>query len=167
MGLLVLFVLLCAVLSRTVGLVGVPLAFSGAYTLLAGALLVAMRSTTQRAGWRHLAGSFIRLLVAGAVMYAVARFGLYLTGTGVGIASRAAILIVVGGAASVAYLGTSLALGSEEPRQLPPLAKRRFVGRIGAEGLIVADPRTKLAVHDGGPGHAQSRPPVVKVSRAI
>ncbi len=113
-GLLALYVALAYALSRTMELAGVALAFSGAYTVLALALLAAMRREIKRLDGRRLLLSLARILAAGAVMYAVARGGLLLTGAGSGTLDRAAILALVGGAALAAYLGTALLLRTEE-----------------------------------------------------
>jgi putative peptidoglycan lipid II flippase len=113
-GLLALYVALAYALSRTMELAGVALAFSAAYTVLALALLAAMRREIKRLDGRRLLLSLARILAAGAVMYAVARGGLLLTGAGSGTLDRAVILALVGGAALAAYLGTALLLRTEE-----------------------------------------------------
>ncbi len=113
-GLLALYVALAYALSRTMELAGVALAFSAAYTVLALALLAAMQREIKRLDGRRLLLSLARILAAGAVMYAVARGGLLLTGAGSGTLDRAVILALVGGAALAAYLGTALLLRTEE-----------------------------------------------------
>jgi putative peptidoglycan lipid II flippase len=113
-GLLGLYVALAYALSRTMELAGVALAFSGAYTVLALALLAAMRREIKRLDGRRLLLSLARILAAGAVMYAVARGGLLLTGAGSGTLDRAVILALVGGGALATYLGVALVLRTEE-----------------------------------------------------
>jgi hypothetical protein len=84
---------------------------------------------------RRLARSFARMLVAGAVMYGVARPGIYFTGTGASALERAGILAGVGGLSLAAYLGVAFLLRAEELRPLaallrrPAPAKRRSAGR--------------------------------------
>jgi putative peptidoglycan lipid II flippase len=113
-GLLALYVALAYALSRTMELAGVALAFSVAYTVLALALLAAMRREIKRLDGRRLLLSVARILAAGAAMYAVARGGLLLTGAGSGTLDRAVILALVGGGALAAYLGVALVLRTEE-----------------------------------------------------
>jgi putative peptidoglycan lipid II flippase len=95
-------------------LAGVALAFSGAYTVLALALLAAMRRELKRLDGRRLLRSLSRILAAGAVMYAVAKGGLILTGAGSGTLDRTVVLALVGGGALAAYLGVAFVLRAEE-----------------------------------------------------
>jgi putative peptidoglycan lipid II flippase len=113
-GLLVLYVALAYALSGTMQLAGVALAFSGAYTVLALALLAAMRREIKRVDGRRLLRSLARILASGTAMYAVTRVGLLLTGAGSGTLERAGVLILVGGAALATYLGVAFALRTEE-----------------------------------------------------
>ncbi len=124
-GLLALYVALAYALSRTMELAGVALAFSGAYTVLALALLAAMRREIKRLDGRRLLLSLARILAAGAVMYVIARVGLLLTGAGSGTLDRALILALVGGAALAAYLGVALVLRTEEIRSAGALLRSR------------------------------------------
>jgi putative peptidoglycan lipid II flippase len=135
-GLLGLYVALAYALSRTLELTGVALAFSGAYTLLALALLASMRVEVKGVDGRRLLRSLAKILAAGAAMYAVARVGLSLTGVGSGLTDRMAILASVGGASLAAYLGVTALLKTEELRSavalLRPRAAKGEVGALGA-----------------------------------
>jgi putative peptidoglycan lipid II flippase len=135
-GLLGLYVALAYALSRTLELTGVALAFSGAYTLLALALLASMRVEVKGVDARRLLRSLAKILAAGAAMYAVARVGLSLTGVGSGLTDRMAILASVGGASLAAYLGVTALLKTEELRSavalLRPRAAKGEVGALGA-----------------------------------
>jgi putative peptidoglycan lipid II flippase len=124
-GLLALYVALAHVLSGVMALAGVALAFSGAYTLLALALLAAMRREIKRVDGRRLALSLAKILTAGTVMYAVARGGLFLTATASETLERAGVLILVGGIALAAYLGVSLLLRADEMGSVVSLLKQR------------------------------------------
>jgi putative peptidoglycan lipid II flippase len=126
-GLLVLYVALAFALSRTMELSGVALAFSVAYTVLALALLAAMRGEIKRLEGRRLMRSLVKIFAAGVAMYAVARGSLWLIGAGPGLADRAVILIFVGGAALAAYFGTSLLLKVEELGSTITLLRKRSV----------------------------------------
>jgi putative peptidoglycan lipid II flippase len=126
-GLLALYVVLAFTLSRTMELVGVALAFSGAYTLLALALLVALRGEIKRLDGRRILRSLVKLFAAGVVMYAVARGGLWLMGAGAGLVDNAVVLIFVGGAALAAYSGTALLLNTEELRSATSLLRERLM----------------------------------------
>lgn len=116
-GLVALFVGFAYVLSGVFGLAGIALGFSAAYTLLALALLAAMRRAAGGIGGRRFVESVAKVLVAGAVMYGVARFGIRLTGTGDSALGRVLILALVGGASLTAYLGLAFVLGVEELRR--------------------------------------------------
>ncbi|CAN5826069.1 murein biosynthesis integral membrane protein MurJ [soil metagenome] len=117
-GLFVVFVALSYFLSNAFGLSGVALGFSAAYTLLAIALLFAMRQQINGLqGWR-LARSLSKILVAGIVMYAVASVGLTLTGPGSSFIGRTLVVGAVGGAAIASYVGIAFLLGAEELRSI-------------------------------------------------
>ena len=124
-GLLALYVALAYALSRTMALSGVALAFSGAYALLALALLAAMRQEIKSVDGRRLLRSLAKILVAGAAMYAVARGGLSLAGTGSELLDRAAIFVLVGGAAFATYLGVAMLLRTEELSSVATMLRRR------------------------------------------
>jgi putative peptidoglycan lipid II flippase len=114
LGLFLLYALLAYVLSGTIGLPGVALAFSLAYSLCALLCLAATRRQLGRLDGRRLLRSLLKILAAGAVMYLVARPGLALLGAGSGPLDQALILAAVGGTSLVAYLATALLLKTEE-----------------------------------------------------
>ncbi len=124
-GLFLLFVGISYALSSTLGLTGVALGFSAAYTLLALALLVAMRREIDDIDAGRLARSLFKFLAAGAAMYAVARLGLHLTGTGSSVLGRVLVLTSVGGASLATYLGIALLLKAEELRTVAALLRIR------------------------------------------
>ncbi len=113
-GLFVAFAGSAYLLSNVFGLVGVALGFSFSYTLLALALLFAMRRAAGGIGGRRFAESVVKILVAGAAMYAVARLGVYLTGTGSSLPGRALILTLTGSVSLAIYLGLAYLLRIEE-----------------------------------------------------
>lgn len=125
--LFVVYVVLAYSLSRT-GLeaVGIALALSLANAALAAAGLAATRRDIKRLQGRRILRSLAKMLVAGAVMYAVAFGGTSLLGTGSNTPDRLAILAVVGGASLAAYLATAYALKAEELSPAVALIKRRF-----------------------------------------
>lgn len=125
-GLLVLYIALAYTLSNTsMGLVGIAVAFSLSYAILALALLAATRRDLKRLGGRRLLRSLLKILASGAVMYAVATAGTALLGTGSNALDRLAILALVGGASLAAYLGTAHLLRAEELKGAAALLKRR------------------------------------------
>jgi putative peptidoglycan lipid II flippase len=121
----VLYVALAYALSRIMALTGVALAFSGAYTLLALALLAAMRQEIKHLDGRRLARSMVKILAAGAAMYTVTRGGTALLGVGSGALERVLILAFVGGASLAAYLGVALLLRMEEVSSAVALLRPR------------------------------------------
>ena len=124
-GLLALYVALAHAFSQTMGLAGVALAFSGAYTVLAFALLAAMRMEIGRLDGRRLSLSIARIVAAGAVMYAVARGGTTLLGQGSETLERALIVVVVGSASLAAYLGAAFVFRVEELKSALVLLRSR------------------------------------------
>ncbi|MDQ4106502.1 MAG: hypothetical protein M3157_04920, partial [Actinomycetota bacterium] len=125
----VLFVLYTAfvyLLSQTIGLVGVVLALSGTYTILAVLGLAAMRRRIKRIDGRRLLRSLTKILAAGAAMYAVAREGTALLGTGSEPLGQVLVILVVGSASVAAYLGVAYALRAEELRAAIDMARRRL-----------------------------------------
>ncbi|MDN5697548.1 MAG: hypothetical protein L0G70_06170, partial [Rubrobacter sp.] len=68
----------------------------------------------------------IRIALSGAVMYAVASFGVFLLGEGSGTLSYAFTLALVGAASVAAYLGAAALLGVEELRSAIALLRRRL-----------------------------------------
>lgn len=128
-GLLALYVALAYAFSETTGLTGVALAFSASYAALALGLLAAMRREIKRLDGRRLLASLAKILAAGAVMYAAARGGLYLTGTGTNLVDRAVILALVGSASLAVYLGAAFLLRMEELRSAAALLRRRTAAK--------------------------------------
>jgi putative peptidoglycan lipid II flippase len=127
-GLLAAYVALASLLSQTMELAGVALAFSVAYTLLALGFLAAMRWEIKHLDGRRLMVSLAKILAAGTVMYVVIRVALSLTGTGSGLVDRAVILFFVGGAALAAYCGMALLLKTEELGSAASLLRRQPIG---------------------------------------
>ena len=127
-GLFVVFVGLAYAFSQPLGLAGVALGFSTAYTLLAAGLLLAMHREVEVLQDRRLIKSLTRILAAGVVMYAVARTGIFLSGTGPSSSGRALVLLVVGGASFAAYLGVAFLLRAEELRAAASWLARRRAG---------------------------------------
>ena len=124
-GLLALYVALAYALSQMMALTGVALAFSGAYTLLALALLAAMRQEIKRLDGRRLLISLAKILTAGAAMYAIAWGGMALLGVGSGTLERILILAAAGGASLAAYLGIAVLLRTEELNSVVTLLRPR------------------------------------------
>jgi putative peptidoglycan lipid II flippase len=112
-------------LSRVFEVVGVVLALSIAYAVLAVLGLVATRREIKRLDGRRLMRSTAKVLAAGAVMYAVARGGTALLGTGSGGLERALILASVGGVSLAAYLAVAYVLKTEELKSAIALLRRR------------------------------------------
>jgi putative peptidoglycan lipid II flippase len=123
-GLFLLYALLAYSLSRAIGLPGVALAFSLAYTLCALLCLAATRRRLGRLDGRRLLRSLLKILAAGAVMYLVARLGLVLLGPVSGALDRALVLAAVGGTSLAAYLGMALLLRTEELKTSVSLMRR-------------------------------------------
>ena len=73
----------------------------------------------------RLLRSLLKILAAGAAMYAVARTGVALLGPGSGSADRLVILALVGSASLGAYAAVALLLKMEEPRSVGGLLGRR------------------------------------------
>src|ERR671921_339898 len=128
----VIFVLYAALaygLSRIWGIAGVVLGLAVAYSVLAVFSLVAMRRATGRLDGRRLIGSFLRMLVAGAAMYAVAIIGTTLFGVGSNFADRLLTIVAVGGVSLAVYLGVAFLLGTEELKAVLTLLRRRSAGK--------------------------------------
>ncbi len=115
-------------LSRVLGIVGVVIALSAAYAVLAALSLVATRREIKRIDGRRLSNSAIRILAAGAVMYVVAWAGTALFGVGASFPERLLILAGIGGASLAAYLGAAYLLRVEELRSALVLLRRRKAG---------------------------------------
>jgi putative peptidoglycan lipid II flippase len=124
----VIFLLYAALaygLSRIFGVVGVVLALSIAYAVLAVLGLVATRREIKRLDGRRLLRSTAKVLAAGAAMYVATRGGTAVFGTGSDALGRALILTAVGGASFAVYLGVAYALKAEELSSAVALLRRR------------------------------------------
>lgn len=113
-------------LSGALGVVGLALALSAVNAVFALLCLAAIRWEIGQIGGRRLLRSLARILIAGAVMYAVAWGGVALLGSGdTGLLDRALILTGVGGASLVVYLGVAYLLGAEELKSVVALIRKR------------------------------------------
>ena len=124
----VIFLLYAALaygLSRIWGVTGIVIGLAVAYSVLAVLSLAAMRRETGRLDGRRLLRSLFKILVAGAAMYAVARTGTSLLGTGSDFAGRLGVLVAVGGVSLAVYLAVAFALGTEELKSVLTLVRRR------------------------------------------
>jgi putative peptidoglycan lipid II flippase len=124
----VIFLLYAALaygLSRIFGVVGVVLALSIAYAVLAVLGLVATRREIKRIDGRRLLRSTAKILAAGAAMYVATRGGTAVFGTGSDALGRALILTAVGGASLAVYLVVAYALKAEELNSAVALLRRR------------------------------------------
>src|SRR5215207_9550998 len=124
----VIFLLYAALaygLSRIFGVVGVVLALSLAYAVLAVLGLFATRREIKRIDGRRLLRSTAKVFAAGAAMYAVAWGGTAVFGTGSGTLGRALILTAVGGTSLAVYLGVAYLLRAEELKSAVALLRRR------------------------------------------
>jgi len=124
-GILFVYAALAYGLSYPLKAVGVVLALSIAYALLAALALVTTRQEIGRIDGRRLLASLAKILAAGAVMCAVALAGTSLLGTGSDFAGRLLVLLAVGGASLVAYLGVAFVLRTEELKSVAGLLRRR------------------------------------------
>jgi putative peptidoglycan lipid II flippase len=124
-GILFVYAALAYGLSYPLEAVGVVLALSIAYALLAALALGTTRQEIGRIDGRRLLFSLAKILAAGAVMYAVALAGTSLLGTGSDFAGRLLVLLAVGGASLAAYLGVAFALRTEELKSVAGLLRRR------------------------------------------
>jgi putative peptidoglycan lipid II flippase len=116
-------------LSLVWGVTGIVLALSIAYAVLAVLSLAAMRREIGRIDGGRLLRSLLKILVAGTVMYAVARTGTVLLGVGSDFTERLIILVTVGGASLAVYLGVAYLLGTEELKSVVALLRRRSAGK--------------------------------------
>ena len=124
-GILVAYAALAYGLSSLFQAVGVVLALSIAYAVLALLALVTTRREIGRIDGRRLLVSLAKILAAGAVMYAVAVAGTTLLGTGDDFTERLLILVAVGSVSLAAYLGAAFLLGTEELKSVAGLLRRR------------------------------------------
>jgi putative peptidoglycan lipid II flippase len=145
-GLLALYIALAYLLSQMLELVGVALAFSVAYTLLALGFLAAMRREIKRLDGKRLMVSLAKILGAGVATYAVARGGVLLIGTGSSTLERAAVLVLVGGVAFTVYVGVTALLRTEELRFAITLVRKQPLWKDEQDG----SPTRR-------PGHASRR----------
>jgi putative peptidoglycan lipid II flippase len=120
-----LYAALAYALSSLFGIVGVVLALSVAYAVLAILGLLATRREIKRIDGRRLLISTSKALAAGTAMYAVAWGGTLLLGTGSDTLGRTLILATVGGASLAAYLAVAYALKTEELKAAVALLRRR------------------------------------------
>jgi putative peptidoglycan lipid II flippase len=120
-----LYAALAYTLSRLLEILGVVLALSTAYAVLAVLGLLATRREIKRIDGRRLLRSTAKALVAGAVMYAVALGGAMVLGTGSDAVGRVLVLAVIGGVSLAAYLGVAYALKTEELKSAVALLRRR------------------------------------------
>jgi putative peptidoglycan lipid II flippase len=127
-----LYAVLAYALSHLLKAVGIVLALSAAYAVLAVLCLLATRREIKRIDGRRLLDSLARILAAGAVMYAVALAGTALLGIGSGFVERLLVLVIAGGASLGAYLGSAFLLRVEELRSVVVLLRRRRAA--GADG---------------------------------
>ncbi|HET7271308.1 MAG TPA: murein biosynthesis integral membrane protein MurJ [Rubrobacter sp.] len=116
-------------LSRVWGVTGVVLALSIAYAVLAVLSLAAMRQQIGRIDGERLLRSLLKILLAGALMYATAMTGTALLGVGSDFAGRLLILVTVGGASLAVYLGVAYILRTEELKSVVALLRRRSAGK--------------------------------------
>jgi putative peptidoglycan lipid II flippase len=124
-SLFALYAVLAYSLSYGVGLVGVALAYSVVSLVLTVFGLAAMKREVGSIDGKRLSRSLARMLAAGAVMYAVARVGTAILGTGSDVLERVVILVVVGGVSLAAYTGAAYLLGTEEFKAVATMLRRR------------------------------------------
>jgi peptidoglycan biosynthesis protein MviN/MurJ (putative lipid II flippase) len=122
----VLYAALAYGLSRTpLQVIGVVLALSLAYAVLALLSLLATRREIQRIDGRRLLIALLKTLIAGTAMFAVARTGTVLLGVGSNTLERALVLVAAGGASLAVYVVVAFALGTEELKSVVALLRRR------------------------------------------
>jgi putative peptidoglycan lipid II flippase len=124
-GILFAYAALAYGLSYLLGAVGVVLALSIAYAVLALLALGATRREIGRIDGRHLLTSLAKILTAGGAMYAVSLAGTALLGGGSDFTQRLLVLVAVGGVSLAAYLGVAFLLGTEELKSVAGLFRRR------------------------------------------
>ena len=127
-GILIAYAALAYRLSDVLKAVGVVLALSIAYAALAVLALAATRREIGGIDGRRLLTSLAKILAAGAVMYAVARAGTTLLGTGENFTERLIVLTAVGTVSLVAYLAAAFLLRTEELKSVAGLLRRRAAG---------------------------------------
>jgi putative peptidoglycan lipid II flippase len=119
------FVVLCAALTRPLGLPGIGLAASAAAAVNVGVLMVALRRREGRLRGRAIADSLVRIVAAstamGVLLWAAGRIipeSAYVGWTGAGL------LTLVIGTASVFYWAAAHWLGAPEPAELRCIGAR-------------------------------------------
>ena len=130
-GILIAYAALAYGLSYLLQAVGVVLALSIAYTVLAVLALVTTRREIGAIDGRRLLTSFAKILAAGATMYAVAVAGTSFMGGGSDFAERFLVLAIVGSVSLAAYLAAAYLLKTEELRSAVALLRRRVKGTEG------------------------------------
>src|SRR5215203_5289659 len=116
-------------LSRVLGVIGVVLALSIVYAVLAALGLAATRREIGQIEGRRLVHSLLKILAAGTGMYVVARTGILLLGAGSDVIERLFILVTVGGASLAVYTGVAYLLRTEELESAFTLLRRRSAGK--------------------------------------
>lgn len=124
-GILIAYAALAYGLSYLLEAVGVVLALSIAYAVLAVLALVTTRREIGRIDGRRLLVSLTKILAAGAIMYAVALAGTTFLGPGANFTERLLILVAVGSVSLAAYLGAAFLLRTEELNSVAGLLRRR------------------------------------------
>ena len=113
------------------GHVGLALAVSASSMVNIGVLAYVLRRRMGRLGWRAVAVSGLRSIVASAVMagalWWVSRYGHWQAG----LVNGRNVLVLLSGlvVAGVTYFGTAVLLGSPEPAELLTALRRRRSGR--------------------------------------
>ena len=120
------FVALCAVLTRPLGLPGIGLAASAAAGVNVSLLLAALRRREGRLRGREIAASLARAIAASAVMGALL-FGALWIYPQERITGWRGALVLAGliAAATAAYVAAAHLLRAPEPRELASIARRR------------------------------------------
>ena len=129
-GILIAYAALVYGLSYVLQAVGVVLALSAAYGVLALLALATTRREIGRIDGRRVLISLAKALAAGAAMYAVALVGTSVLGTGSDLPERLLILATVGTVSLAAYLGAAFVLRTEELYSLSGLLRRRARSKI-------------------------------------
>ena len=124
-----LYAVLAYVLSRVLEVTGVVLALSIAYAVLAALSLAATRREIGLIDGRRLLRSLLKILVAGVLMYLVARAGMFFVGVGSDFTQRLLILVTLGGASLAVYVGVAFVLRTEELESAFSLLRRRSTGK--------------------------------------
>jgi len=124
-----LYAVLAYGLSRVLEVTGVVLALSIAYAVLAALSLAATRREIGLIDGRRLLRSLLKILVAGVLMYLVARAGTFFVGVGSDFTERLLILVTLGGASLAVYIGVAFVLRAEELESAFSLLRRRSAGK--------------------------------------